>query len=271
MSIYQNASGPVTIRLTNDYLFKRMLQENTHVLKSLICSLLHFSPTQVRNATVTNPILPGTSVTDKTIFLDVHVVFNSGSRINLEMQVVNEHNWPERSTVYACRNLSKLNKGTKYNSIKPVYQVGFLDFTLFPDHPVFYSTYKLTDIKTHHVFTDKLSIRVLDLTNIYLATEEDKRYNIDKWAKLFKAKTWEEIKMLAAQDVNLNAAAATIYQLSEDERIQLECEAREDFLLRQQGMSDLISEQKQTITKQEQTITELNRENIENKRKIGKR
>ncbi len=36
---------------------------------------------------------------------------------------------------------------------------------------------------------------------IKFATAEDKRYNIDKWAKLFKAKTWEEIKMLAKQDI----------------------------------------------------------------------
>jgi hypothetical protein len=30
---------------------------------------------------------------------------------------------------------------------------------------------------------------VLDLTKIGLATEEDKKYIIDKWAALFKAKT----------------------------------------------------------------------------------
>ena len=186
--LFQNATGPVTIPLTNDYLFKAMLQENKNVLKALICSLLHYSPSQVKDATITNPIILGEHVSDKMIILDVNIIFNNGSRLNLEMQVVNEHNWPERSTIYACRNLSKLNKGSKYNDVKPVYQIGFLDYTLFPDHPSFFATYKLTDVKTHHVFIDKLSIRVIDLTNISLATEEDKRYNIDKWARLFKCK-----------------------------------------------------------------------------------
>ena len=254
--ILKNATGPVTIRLTNDYLFKRLLQENSQVLKSLICSLLHFSPTQVKNVTITNPILPGESITDKTVILDVNVVFNNKSRINLEMQVVNELNWPERSTIYACRNFSKLNKGKKYSIIKPVWQIGFLDFTLFPEYPAFYSTYKLCDIKNHHIFTDKLTIGVVDLTSISLATPEDQRYNIDKWAMLFKSQTWEDIKMLAAQDININAAATTLYQLSEDERIQQQCEAREDYLLREQDLADRIADREKTIAKQKRALTE---------------
>lgn len=66
--------------------------------------------------------------------------------------------------------------------------------------------------------------------------------------------------MLASQDVSLSDAAETIYQLSEDERIQQECEAREDFILRQQGMEDLISEKDQIISKKEQTISKLQEE-----------
>ena len=50
--LFQNATGPVTIPLTNDYLFKAMLQENKNALKALICSLLHFSPSQVKDATI---------------------------------------------------------------------------------------------------------------------------------------------------------------------------------------------------------------------------
>ena len=82
--------------------------------------------------------------------------------------MVNEHNWPERSTIYACRNFSDLNKGEKYKDIKPVYQIGFLDYTLFPEHPSFYATYKLADVESHHIFTDKLTIGVVDLAEVKL-------------------------------------------------------------------------------------------------------
>ncbi len=62
--------------------------------------------------------------------------------------------------------------------------------------------------------------------------------------------------MLAAQDINISAAATTLYQLSEDERIQQECEAREDYLLREQDLADRIAEREQIIAEREQTIAE---------------
>lgn len=44
---------------------------------------------------------------------------------------------------------------------------------------------------------------MLDLTRIDLATEEDRAFHIDYWASLFKAATWEEIKMLAEKDAQI--------------------------------------------------------------------
>lgn len=71
---------------------------------------------------------------------------------------------------------------------------------------------------------------MLDLTHIDLATEEDRSHHIDYWASLFKAKTWEEIKMLAQKDSIIQEASNTIIQLTQDEQIRQRCEARADYL-----------------------------------------
>lgn len=71
-----------------------------------------------------------------------------------------------------------------------------------------------------------------DLTQAALATEEDRLYHIDHWALLFKATTWEEIKMLAQKDDYIKDASNTIYQLSQEEQIRLQCEALEDYYRR---------------------------------------
>jgi predicted RNase H-like nuclease (RuvC/YqgF family) len=63
---------------------------------------------------------------------------------------------------------------------------------------------------------------VLDLNQINLATEEDKRYQIDRWARLFKATTWDE--------------------LNGDETVRAQCRAREDYEYRQKMMQHKMAE-----------------------------
>lgn len=72
--------------------------------------------------------------------------------------------------------------------------IGFLDYTLFLDYPEFYAAYKLTNVKNRNIYSDNFVLNVVDLSRIDLATDEDRKYHIDDWAKLFKAATWEEIK-----------------------------------------------------------------------------
>lgn len=55
-SVLTSAKGPITIPLTNDYLFRALLQKNNHVLKGLICSLLRLSSSDVSSVEITNPI-----------------------------------------------------------------------------------------------------------------------------------------------------------------------------------------------------------------------
>ncbi len=70
---------------------------------------------------------------------------------------------------------------------------------------------------------------VVDLTHIELATEEDKSYDIDHWAHLFKATTWEELKMIAEKNEFMQEASQAIYELSADEMIRQRCRAREEY------------------------------------------
>ena len=224
-----SVSGPLLYRLTNDYLFRALLQENNEVLKGLICSLLHVSPEQIHSASIENSIELGNSISEKTFFLDVKVLMNNSTIINLEMQILNIGNWPERSLSYLCRSFDQLYKGQDYAETKPVIHIGILDFTLFPEHPEFYATYKLMNVKNHTIYSDKFQLSVLDLKHTDLATAQDKRYQINLWAGLFKATTWEEIKMFAEKNEFISGAAKTLYQLSADEKIRRQCEEREEY------------------------------------------
>lgn len=135
----------------------------------------------------------------------------------------------ERSLLYLCRAFDSLHQGEKYDSAKSVTHIWFLDYTLFPEALEFYATYKMINVKNFHLYTDKFTLSVVDLSRIDLATEEDKAWHIDVLASLFKATTWEEIKMLAEKDEIIEEAADTVYKLTRDRVIQQQCRAREDY------------------------------------------
>ena len=145
---FEEASGAIPYNMTNDYMFRIVLQENETVLRGLVAALIHQDPESIQTK-ITNPVLLGNTIGKKDFILDVNVLINNETSMNLEMQVINEHDWTDRSLNYLCRNYTKLIKGDNYFLAKPVIQIGFLNFDLFPKEPEFYATYKMENIKTH--------------------------------------------------------------------------------------------------------------------------
>lgn len=45
-----------------------------------------------------------------------------------------------------------LKAGDIYQNVKPVIQIGLLDYTLFPECPEFYATYEFRNAQNHHLF-----------------------------------------------------------------------------------------------------------------------
>ncbi len=78
------------------------------------------------------------------------------------------------------------------------------------------------------MYNDSLQILNINLTKIELATEDDHKYGLVDWARLFKAKTWEELKMLAEKNQNINNAISSAWQMTEDERIRDQMRRREE-------------------------------------------
>jgi len=221
---FLRATGEIAYNATNNYMFQGLLQEDHEALACLICAALHWPRSKIKSLEITNPITLGQYIENKTFILDIKVVLNDDTIVNLEMQLNDYHNWPERSLSYLCRNFDTLNKGDDYSDVKTAIHIGFLDFTLFPNQPEFHAIYKLQNIKNHKTYTDKFVLHVIELNSIHLATDEDRKYEIDKWASFFKAKNWEEIRMLVQENPTLQTAAETLYRLNTDERFRETCE-----------------------------------------------
>jgi len=265
---FENATGEIRYNMTNDYMFRYVLQKNKKVLKGLISSLLHLNPREIEELEIINPIDLADDITGKEFVLDINLVLNNSSKFNLEMQVLNRHNWPERSLSYLCRSFDQLYRGHEYEEALPVIHIGFLDYTLFPEYPEFYATHMLMNLKNHHVFSDKMTLSVIDLSKVELATEEDKTYGIDYWARLFKAKTWEEIKMLAEKNEYMQEAAGSIFMANADEMIRQRCLAREEAERHERTMKRDMKKLQDENQNLKESLMLAEQENIELKKQM---
>lgn len=241
--LLNNLTGKLPHTLTNDYLFHIVFQDNEKILKNLISCLLSIPISDITHIHVENPILPGDKIDEKEFILDLLLILNHNKKIHIEMQVRFQKFWAERSLAYICRAFNSLETGDSYEKISPVIHIGILSFTLFPNHPEFYSKYQLLNLKTHKPYSDKLQINVLDLTQEKLATQEDIDSGLLYWAMLFKAKTWEEIKMLAKENEIFEDVAVSMARTLSDRELELRSWAR-DFYERdkistyKEGVSD---------------------------------
>ena len=120
----------------------------------------------------------------------------------------------------------------------------------------------LLNLKNHRVYSDKLSLHMVDLTHIELATEEDKAWRIDYWARLFTAKTWEDVKMITENDIHMEAAAKEMYVLSADELIQQRCRARDDFRKMENSRNRIMKELTEALENKDRAL-ETQKQEIE--------
>ena len=155
-----------------------------------------------------------------------------------------------------CREFDSLDHGDDYENVQSVYQIGFLDFTLFEDHPEFYSKYQMRNVKDGYLYTDSFNLIVIELNHEDLATDEDIAHGIDKWARLFKAKTWEELKMIAQDNEYLASAAESAYLSNNNKLIRKVAQEREDFIRMQASKDKKLASQAATISDQAKTISD---------------
>ena len=97
---------------------------------------------------------------------------------------------------------------------------------------------------------------MVDLSRIDLATEEDSEYEIDRWAKLFKASTWEELFMIAKNNPTLMQASNDLYEINADELMRQKARARADAEFWERNKNAKLKKQEEIIEKQKKSLAE---------------
>jgi len=267
-------TGPLPFRMTNDILFHLLFETSSTALRGLICSLLKLKDSDIHSIEVKNPIEFGRTVFSKGFVLDLKLLLNNNTNINVEMQVLKFKNWTERSLSYLCRSYDKLNVGDDYCETNTAIHIGILDYDLFPeDETHFYTTYHLADDVTHKIYTGKFQLSVLYLNHVDKATAEDLACHLDYWARFFKATTWEELKMLAEKSPILTEATKTVYTTTADICAQTMLEAYEEYekLYRtiQREAKEEVAQEKKALAQRKEELAQCEAKIAQQKAEIA--
>ena len=133
--------------LKMDTLFKLMFRKYQHLLKRLVADFLDIRFEDITEFIVTNPEITPEELGKKFCRLDINMVVN-GQKVDLELQVADEGNYPERSLFYWSREFSTgINEGQDYKLLPRTIVISILGFNQFPNPDKFYHEFQCLEVK----------------------------------------------------------------------------------------------------------------------------
>ncbi|MDR2717893.1 MAG: Rpn family recombination-promoting nuclease/putative transposase [Treponema sp.] len=225
----------------NDYLFYKIMGEKGDEVQLLgfLNAVLgktgadcFTSVTIIENKSFTPKVIG-----DKASILDVRAVLQSKTRVNIEVQIRNQHNMDKRSLYYSSREFVKgIKSGQDYNALPDVIAVNIVDFEFLPTKG-FHSCFHLReDSEPDIILTKSLEIHFLDMVKYRRAVRKGIVNDpLSRWMAWFNEKSPPE---LLAEVVKMDSAIQVadermVYVTGDDEAIRA-------YEMRQMGLCDLV-------------------------------
>ena len=160
---------------------------------------------------------------EKLSRLDIYGVVSDGSKINIEVQLVNYQNMEKRTLYYWAQMYQSLRKGEDYENLTRSITINLLNFRLLPQENA-HNMYGLYDIASGHRLTEDLEIHFLEIPKFHVKSVKEMK-RLEKWLAYFSNKLDErETEELAMSEAAISEAirAEQVFMQSDVERWQYE-------------------------------------------------
>ena len=195
-----------------DILFKLLFVKHPDLLQHLVAHLLKIPFESIKQFEIRNQEMPPEAIGNKFCRLDIHMTVNE-QQVNLEVQVEDEGDFPERAMFHWARIYSNsLPVAGKYSDLPCAIVISIVNFPLF-DCQEFHSEYRALEVTRHAQLTDKMVLHFFELPKI----SEDVNRNdlLLLWLALFKADTDEELQKIEDLGVKeLNQAISAYHSVT---------------------------------------------------------
>ena len=208
-----------------DFAFKEIMM-NEQARIGFLSAVLKLNPADIQKTEILNTSLRKLHEDEKQGILDVRILMNDATEIDIEIQLSMLNVWVDRSLFYLSKMYTEqIRPGQNYSVFKKCVSISILDFDLFQGESDFYSCFHILEDNRHILYTDKMEFHILELPKLPSELREDSS-DLELWAKFINSEKKEDFDMLAEKNTYIGSAYEQLQAISQDKQKRLEYEAR---------------------------------------------
>ena len=223
-----------TLKPKNDVVFQRLFnKDNQKITKAFAEAMLD---EKIHHMTINeDKELLSDTLDKKTGILDLQIDVNNTEKVDVEVQLVERSNLPERLLFYFSKlYLKGIGKGEDYRIAKRVVLIAIIDYNL----KIEIEDKKMETIwqiveKNHPktILTNKFEIHILELEKVKEEYKKNKDNKKAQWLLFLDDPETEEVKEIMEKNEDVKEAVIEVRKLSQDEQLQREAELREKAIM----------------------------------------
>ena len=173
------------VNLRIDFAFKQLFGTNgsEDILIAFLNAMLQESlESPIASLQLEDPHLHREYEEDKLSILDISATLDTGTKVNVEIQLNNNHDMIKRSLYYWGKlYTSQLQKGMPYSSLHKTITINLLNFIMFSEYEAFHTTgyYGITTTK---LLSDDIEIHIVEIPKLIQQWREEK---VNPWEDPF--------------------------------------------------------------------------------------
>lgn len=207
-----------------DFAFKEIMT-NEKVRIGFLSAVLNVTVEQIKSTVLLNTNLRKVHEDEKQSILDVRLIMNDNTEIDIEIQLAYMKTWADRSVFYVAKMLTDQTEiDHKYSNLNKCISISILDFRYIKTTERFHSCYHMREDTDNTLYTDILECHVIEIPKLPKISDGTSLYD---WVEFINCEDREGFKLIAQRNDYINEAYKQLDIISQDAQKRIEYTARQ--------------------------------------------
>ena len=223
-----------TLKPKNDVVFQRLFnKDNPEITKAFVEAMLG---EKVNSIEINNDKeLLSENLELKSGTLDLQVDVNDNEKVDVEIQLIERENFPERLLFYFTQlYLRGIKRGESYLTAKKVVIIAIIDYKLklkMENKKMETIWHIVEDNNPKLILTNKFEIHILELGKVKDEYRKNKENKKAQWLLFLDNPEMKEVKEIMENNKEVKEAVIKVREMSEDEKLQRLADLREKAIM----------------------------------------